>query len=334
MRFRTQLRRIEEEFARVGVAFGVPDLIGGVLLCVRTGEQVRLFRAPHLDATCNYRVPGWLLAGIWDLLALPSREYLPTDDDLRRTQFRRAEPGLWVKALPADARQQLLYRPATGRFSTRRIGHSAETPAGSWPRTSLFHAQRLFEANNWVSPHEVAVPPQDAARWLISPRDSLMSLCTKALPPAAPPAGPEASPAGSFQLFELRQAQSAPVPQRPTLPVAQEDVRWAGPISWLYQTPEPLRTQLTDRQVALWQQGGAWALSTRVASVLLAAPPAAGPPLDFQTVHPAKSAGYLSLFVGDLVLYDAYDSPVLPQLLSELLARTAGTPRYLESYDC
>ena len=186
MKFRTQLRRIKEEFAQVGVEFGVPDIIGGVLLCVRTGGQTRMFRAPHLDATYNNRVPGWLLAGIWDLLALPSREYLPTEADLRRTQFRRLEPGLWGKPLPADARQLLLYRPATGRFSTRVVGYPAETAAGSWPRTSLFHAQQLFEENDWVSPDEMAVPPQDAARWLVPPQDSLLCLCTKALPPGRP----------------------------------------------------------------------------------------------------------------------------------------------------
>jgi hypothetical protein len=186
MKFRLQLRRIQEEFARVGVDFGVPDIIGGVLLCVRTGGQVRVFQAPHLDATYNHRVPGWLLAGIWDLLALPSREYLPTAADLRRTQFRRLQPGLWAKPLPADARQQLLYRPATGQFSTRRVGDATETTAGRWPRTSLFHAQRLFEENGWVSPTEVAVPPQDAARWRRDPQDSLLSLCLKALPPSKP----------------------------------------------------------------------------------------------------------------------------------------------------
>lgn len=152
--------------------------------------------------------------------------------------------------------------------------------------------------------------------------------------PSATIAPDPAAPAGPCLLFELRQAQAAPVPQRPTLPAAREEVRWKGQFSWLYQTPEPLRTQLTGRQVALWYRAGAWALSTKVASVLLAELLVDGPPLDFQTVHPAKGSGYLSLYVGDLTLYDAYDSPVLPQLLTELLARTAATPRYLESYDC
>jgi hypothetical protein len=186
MKFRTQLHRIAEEFARVGVEFGVPDIIGGVLLCVRLNGDIHVFLTPYLDTTYNYRVPGWLLAGIWDLLALPSQEYLPTEDDLRRTQFRCLEPGLWGKPLPADARQQLLYRPATGQFSTRVVGGFAETAAGSWPRTSLFHAQRLFEENHWVSPHEVAVPTQEVARYLTKPQDSLMSLCIKALPPNKP----------------------------------------------------------------------------------------------------------------------------------------------------
>ena len=186
MKLRTQLRRIEEEFAQVGVAFGVPDIIGGVLLCVRSSGQVRMFRTPYLDSAYNNRVPGWLLAGIWDLLALPSRQYLPTEGDLRRTQFRRVEPGLWGKPLPADARQQLLYRPATGQFTTRVIGDLAETAVGSWPRTSLFHAQRLFEENHWVSPLEVAVPPQELTRYLVNPQDALMGLCSKALPPNKP----------------------------------------------------------------------------------------------------------------------------------------------------
>ncbi|MGI4742658.1 MAG: hypothetical protein ACRYG7_46460 [Janthinobacterium lividum] len=65
-----------------------------------------------------------------------------------------------------------------------------------------------------------------------------------------------------------------------------------------------MRTQLADCQVALWYHDGAWALSTKRASVLLAGAGAVGPPVDFQTVHPAKSEGYLILFAGELVLYD------------------------------
>jgi len=103
-----------------------------------------------------------------------------------------------------------------------------------------------------------------------------------------------------------------------------------------YQTPAALQAQLTGYQAALWRAAGerTWALSFEAATVLLPTHAGSGAPLDFVTVCPAKGGGYLALHVGTLVFYDDYRSPVLPQLLAEVVARTAVKVNYLESHDC
>jgi len=104
----------------------------------------------------------------------------------------------------------------------------------------------------------------------------------------------------------------------------------------LYQTPMPLWTRLSDRQVALWSVAGdsGWALSTKWSTVLLPDSGGLGPTIDLVTLHPAKGGGSVALHVGELALYDAYKSPVLKQLATELERRAHVTVAYFESHDC
>lgn len=138
-------------------------------------------------------------------------------------------------------------------------------------------------------------------------------------------------------LFTLGQPQPA-AGRLPELPVESERGSLARThyFDGWYQTPAALQAQLTDHQAVLWRAAGerTWALSSRAATVLLPTHAGSGAPLDFVTVRPAKGGGYLALHVGTLVFYDDYRSLVLPQLLAEIVARTAVKVNYLESHDC
>ena len=106
--------------------------------------------------------------------------------------------------------------------------------------------------------------------------------------------------------------------------------------SGLYRTPAPLQSRLGAQQVALWAVAGEndWALSTKSATVLLPGRRGPGPRIELVTTRPAKGGGYLSLHVGELVLYDKYESPALGQLAAELERLAFATVVYSESFDC
>ena len=106
--------------------------------------------------------------------------------------------------------------------------------------------------------------------------------------------------------------------------------------SGLYRTPTLLQARLGAQQVALWLVAsvGDWALSTTWATVLLPGRRGPGPRIELVTTRPAKGGGYMSLHVGELVLYDKYQSPSLGQLAAELERRAFATVVQSESFDC
>lgn len=103
-----------------------------------------------------------------------------------------------------------------------------------------------------------------------------------------------------------------------------------------HRTPAWLRARLTTRQVSLWPLAAhsAYALSTHWFTVLLPSSPPANYSIDLVTTHPAKGGGFMSLHVGELVLYDVYRSPVLEQLAAELQALALARVARYYNYDC
>ncbi len=125
------------------------------------------------------------------------------------------------------------------------------------------------------------------------------------------------------QLFELKEAQLRQGPH-PTVDLTASEIlfrqaQWALHHNGMYQTPHVLGRQLGERQAALWPTDapGPWALSTKWSTVLLPTR-GPGPRISLVVTHPGKGPGFRSLQVGELVLYDAYQSSVLTQLAAAL----------------
>ena len=125
------------------------------------------------------------------------------------------------------------------------------------------------------------------------------------------------------KIFELGESQPRYGPSLPadltTPEILLRQAQWALYHDGLYQSPTVLGKQLSERQVALWLAStqDPWALSTQQSTVLL--PDCEkGPRINLVVTHPAKGAGFRSLQVGELVLYDTYQSPVLAHLAAAL----------------
>jgi hypothetical protein len=133
----------------------------------------------------------------------------------------------------------------------------------------------------------------------------------------------------SLLLVELQEPQpNSALPSETPPPSAEaqhQQARRALFHTGLYRTPAPLQARLGAQQVALWLVAGEgdWALSTKGATVLLPGRRGPGPRI-----------GFMSLHVGELVLYDQYQSPRLGQLAAELEQRAFATITYSESSDC
>jgi hypothetical protein len=142
------------------------------------------------------------------------------------------------------------------------------------------------------------------------------------------------------QLFELREALPGGgtlLPPETGSPEAQLLLaKRALHHEGLYQTPAALQAQLSDRQVALWLVSGDsdYALSTKWHTVLLPGRRGPGPRVDLVTTRPAKGGGFRSLQVGELALYDVYNSLVLEQLAEALETQGYATIVRSENYDC
>jgi hypothetical protein len=146
--------------------------------------------------------------------------------------------------------------------------------------------------------------------------------------------------APQLRLVELQETQPNTTPTAETDPSSAEAQRQqARRALWhtgQYRTPAPLQARLGAQQAALWWVVGedAWALSTKGATVLLPGRRGPGPRIELVTTRPAKGGGYMSLHVGELVLYDKYESPTLGQLAAELQQLAFATVVYSESFDC
>jgi hypothetical protein len=139
------------------------------------------------------------------------------------------------------------------------------------------------------------------------------------------------------ELLETQPNSTLPSETDPYSPKAQfQQARRALFHSGLYRTPASLQARLSAQQAALWLVAGYgdWALSTQRATVLLPGRRGPGPRIELVTTRPAKGGGYMSLHVGELVLYDRYASPTLGQLAAELERRAFATVVYSESFDC
>ena len=144
----------------------------------------------------------------------------------------------------------------------------------------------------------------------------------------------------SLLLVELQEAQPNSALPAETTPLSTEaQVQQARRVLFhtgLFRTPAPLEARLGAQQAALWLVAGDgdWALSTKGATVLLPGRRGPGPRIELVTTRPAKGGGYMSLHVGELVLYDKYESPSLGQLAAELERRAFATVVQSESFDC
>ncbi|MGI4867890.1 MAG: hypothetical protein ACRYFZ_28495 [Janthinobacterium lividum] len=150
-----------------------------------------------------------------------------------------------------------------------------------------------------------------------------------------------AEQAAAPQVFRLQQQQTAfkmPANGASTAAPSQEATRLRQAQRALYheglcETPARLQAQLSAYEVALWAVPGqaAWAVSTQVDTVLLAADTLAA--VELITLHPAKGSGNVQLRVGDLRLGDAYGSAALPALADALERQASYRVSRVEAID-
>ena len=225
-------------------------------------------------------------------------------------------PATPAAQLPRPERGSLLFRAAWQRAGHHLslLVYGALQPNLPGPTATL--ALEWQDLQRAAQPFLAATQAQEArlaAAFQLKPNLLLVELQeaqpNNALPPATPQPSPEA------QILQAKRALFH---------------------SGLYRTPAPLLAQLSAQQAALWLVAGDddWALSTRLATVLLPGRRGPGPRIELVTTRPAKGGGFMSLHVGELALYDKYESPALGQLAAELERRAFATVIYSESSDC
>ncbi|RZK41486.1 MAG: hypothetical protein EOO61_05940 [Hymenobacter sp.] len=149
---------LANEFSRAGANLTLNDAHSKMR--VRTDSAAVWFTFPDPVEANNGRVPGWFLAGIWDVMQLRSLNEMPDSALLIGWGFVPKE-GYWVKNISTGGTQQLLYGLSSNILSIKNLSADSTTVVGQFPRKSLFHAQKMFEENGWFGSGESMVKSLD-----------------------------------------------------------------------------------------------------------------------------------------------------------------------------
>lgn len=165
MTIEEQFGSIASEFRRVGANLTLTD--DRLKIRVRAPHSAAYFRIPELVEANHRRVPGWFLADIWDYMGLTHLNEFPDSMHLQGWGFSTNADGNWVKGLPPDGNNWLVYSPQGARLYVQNNIMGSRTDASTFPIKTIFHAQKVFEENGWFGSGEMPLHPLDLNDYLV-----------------------------------------------------------------------------------------------------------------------------------------------------------------------
>jgi hypothetical protein len=125
------------------------------------------FTFPDPVEANNGRLPGWFLAGVWDVMQLRSIDEMP-DNALLIGWGLIWQEGYWIKNVSEGGTQHLLYNPSSNILFIKNLSADSTTIVGQFPIKSVFHGQKMFEESGWFGQGESVVRSLDINDYLNS----------------------------------------------------------------------------------------------------------------------------------------------------------------------